>query len=110
LALTTDKNPERVITPLVELAVRYRLGILAVLHDTKSARSAIYSARGSTEVPGLARSVMRIGAQDKESGLRNLYHDKSNMGETLPTIAFRVESVNLGTLSAPRIVFVESST
>jgi hypothetical protein len=105
VVLTTGDNAERVITPLVELAVRYSLGVVAVFHATKNARSGVYSARGSTEVAGLARSVMRIGAWDKKTGLRNLYHEKSNMSQAMPTAAFRIGSVTVEGLSAPRLVF-----
>jgi putative DNA primase/helicase len=74
-----DNQVREALAPLVELAQRRRMAVLAVVHMNKdAAKKALYRAAGSVAFVGLVRSVL-LAAKDEQTGRRAVVAIKHNL-------------------------------
>lgn len=105
-----DKSSRSALAPLHHLAERRGCAIVFVLHLNKAKGSdPLYRTGGSIAVPAAVRSALLL-ARDPEDPdgdrgrQRVLAHFKCNLGELAESLAYRVETVEVGQdLFAPRL-------
>ena len=91
-----DADVRRVLAPLVMLAEKYGVAVLAIMHMNKSEAAAIYRASGSIAFVALAR-VAHVVAPDRGNPERRILASlKNNLRPLAPSLAFRVENDQTG--------------
>lgn len=83
-----DNAVRAILAPVVELASKYKVALLGILHFNKGNDKAIYKMNGSIANTGLPRSVIyALHSNDDE---RLLVHIKSSNAELGESIAYRI--------------------
>lgn len=83
-----DSAVRAILAPVVELASKYKVALLGILHFNKGNDKAIYKMNGSIANMGLPRSVIyALHSNDDE---RLLVHIKSSNAELGESIAYRI--------------------
>ena len=83
-----DSAVRAILAPVVELASKYKVALLGILHFNKGSDKAIYKMNGSIANMGLPRSVIyALHSNDDE---RLLVHIKSSNAELGDSIAYRI--------------------
>jgi len=86
-----DADVRAALQPLADLARRYKVAVLCVLHLRKSeAQRALYRVGGSIGFVGLARSVLLV-ARDDENGRRAIVPIKQNLSAPVDPVEFRID-------------------
>ncbi len=86
-----DAAVRGLLAPLAQLADRYRVTILGVIHLSKnSQRSAIHRAIGSIAFVGAARVVLAVAADPENEQRRLLAPVKNNLSSPAPVLAFSI--------------------
>ncbi len=85
------------MVPFISMVRALDLAAIIIRHVRKTDASALHRGIGSVGFGALARSTISIAVdRDDETGVRRLFaHAGSNVGETGPTYAFRIEGVAL---------------
>ena len=96
-----DQDVRSVLAPLATLAERHELAVMATMHFSKSATSALIGAGGSIGFVGAARSILVFGVDpgDDEGAhgpARVLAHAKCNVGKLQKSRQVRVVEAVLG--------------
>jgi hypothetical protein len=95
-----------VMTRLAEFAARTGVAVVVISHLNKSAsRSAMMRATGSLAFVAVARAAFLVTKDPINSDQRLFLPIKSNLSADRQGLSFRVESVSIGTGTAPRLVF-----
>jgi putative DNA primase/helicase len=108
---TTDshRNAEvrAVLTPLAELAAKYRVAVLAISHLRKSqAGDAVLQVTGSLAFAAAVRAVYIVARDPNDPLRRLLLPAKNNLGDDRTGYAYRIEPVSLmGGIDTCRIVW-----
>ena len=96
-----DQDVRRVLAPLSQLAERYGVAVVVVMHVNKSTAKQFFQRVGaSVGFTGAARSMLLVARDpddpDGERGLRRvLAHGKCNVGPLTPSLSFEVEAVEM---------------
>ncbi|WP_347246409.1 AAA family ATPase, partial [Thermogutta sp.] len=87
-----DNEVRAVLTPLGELAGRYKVAVIVVVHRRKSAGGggADEMAMGSRGFTGIARSVWHVSRDVNDKKRRLFLPGKQNLAEEMPGLAFRI--------------------
>lgn len=85
-----DQSVRAVLAPLAAMAERRNLAVLATMHLSKQATSALLGAGGSVGFAAAARSILAFGLDPEDDkgehgSLRILAHAKSNLGRLQPS-------------------------
>jgi putative DNA primase/helicase len=88
-----DNEVRGALQPLVDLARRANVAVLAVMHLRKEdSERAIYRVGGSVGgFVGLARSVLLVG-REQSSGRRAVAHPKCNVGRETESVEYTIEA------------------
>lgn len=84
-----DSAVRAILAPVVELASKYKVALLGILHFNKSNDKAIYKMNGSIANMGLPRSVI-YAVHSNNDDERLLIHIKSSNAELGESIAYRI--------------------
>jgi hypothetical protein len=91
-----DAEIRAILSPLVALAERYRVAIVAILHLTKAAqRKVLLRAQGSIAFVAQARTVLAVAGDPTTPERRLLVSVKNNLGQEAPALAFRISDAGL---------------
>lgn len=103
-----DQDVRRVLAILAALAASTGAAILLVRHLNKSAvGNPLYRGGGSIGIVGAARSGLVVGRDPEDDTRCILAMSKSNLAKRAPSLAYRVEGVNLvGIGEVPRITWL----
>ena len=86
-----DAAIRSVLTPLAELAEKYGVAIVCILHLTKSGRDkAIYRGQGSIGYSAAARTVLLVGQNPDDEQERVVVCIKNNLVAFPPALAFEI--------------------
>jgi hypothetical protein len=86
-----DTEVRSVLLPLVQLAERTNVALLAITHVTKSAQGkALYRALGSIGFAGVARIQLAAGALPEDPERRYLMPVKQNANQAATVLAYRI--------------------
>lgn len=95
-----------VMTRLADFAARTGVAVVVISHLNKSAsRSAMMRATGSLAFVAVARAAFLVIKDPIHADQRLLLPIKCNLSADRQGLSFRVESVSIGTGTAPRLVF-----
>lgn len=79
------------LEPLVALAEKYQIAVIAVAHLNKAELSAaLYRVSGANAFTALPRSVLMVG-RHPDSGRRGIGHVKSNLGPLADVVEFHID-------------------
>jgi hypothetical protein len=106
-----DQSVRAALAPMAAMAERLDLAVLATMHLSKGAQSALVGAGGSIGFAGAARSILIFGVDPKDERgakgpARVLAHAKSNLGRMQESLAVSI----LGTEFSWGNVEIETST
>ena len=90
-----DARTREALGPLVSIAQDFGVTVLAVRHFTKKTSGvAMNAGSGSVAYAALARVVLQLGKDPNDENRRVLAMAKSNLGPTMPSVAFRIADAN----------------
>jgi hypothetical protein len=90
-----DARTREALGPLVSVAQDFGVTVLAVRHFTKKTSGvAMNAGSGSVAFAALARVVLQLGKDPNDESRRVLAMAKSNLGPTMPSVAFRIADAN----------------
>jgi len=91
-----DAEIRGILSPLADLAERYRVAVVAILHLTKAAqRKLLLRAQGSIAFVAQARVVLAVGEDSDQPGRRLVVPVKNNLGPAAVALAFRITDAGL---------------
>ncbi len=86
-----DSEIRGILDPLADLAERYRVAVVAVLHMTKGAQKRLLMrAQGSVAFVAVARTVLVVGKDPEVKGRRLVASLKNNLGPEAVALAFTI--------------------
>ncbi len=90
-----DNEVRAALHPLTELAARYQVAVLGIMHLRKGeASKALYRIANSVAFGGMARSVLLV-AEEADTKRRAVAHIKCNLGQLRDPVEFRVSERGL---------------
>ena len=94
--INNSKDVRAAINHLKRLAEKYNVAVIVLHHNNKSnSASGNGRVQGSNDWYSACRSVLEL-QKDKETGVVNVYHNKSNHAKEETGFAFSIEGVELG--------------
>jgi putative DNA primase/helicase len=90
-----DNEVRAALAPLVELAARYRVAVLGIMHLRKGeASKALYRISSSAAFGGMARSVLLV-SEEADTKRKAIAQIKTNLGAPSEPIEFRIDHLGL---------------
>lgn len=81
--------------PWTRLAEAIEGSVIAIFHQNKSGSGdVVYGIGGAAAISEVSRSVFGF-ARDEETGEHVMSQEKNNLGQRMPSLAYRLESVNI---------------
>ncbi len=95
------------LTPLADLAARFKVAIVIIHHLRKAAGSALHRTAGSLAFTAAARALFAVAPDSEDERRRLFLHVKGNLAARPPGLAFRIVErdvqTSAGTIQAPRL-------
>ena len=81
-----------ILTKLADLAEKFNIAVVVVVHLNKSGKKALYRSLGSIDIAAIARSILMIGENQNKPGERLIVQLKNSLGPKSQSVAFELNS------------------
>ena len=104
-----DERIRRIVGPVHQLAERYKLAVIGILHANKNEKqNLVHRISGSAAWGNLARSLYVFGTDQNDAGRKFMSPTKMSYGLEEPTLAFRVVQKDSDDVNAITLDFEET--
>lgn len=103
-----DERIRRIIGPVHQLAEKYKIAIIGILHANKNEKqNLVHRISGSAAWGNLARSIYIFGKDENDAKRRFMSPTKMSYGLEKPTLAFRIIQTNPKNINSIKLDFEE---